>query len=197
MKGAWDSDRDPLSALRQGDAALFEAFVAAETRTFLGFFRRMGAPPAEAEDLVQELFFKLFQHAETYRPSGRFVAFAFRVARNAWIDRMRRHDGAPSARTREDARSFDANATTAEASPSERLEQLEEGSRVQRALAQIPEHHRLVFELGVMQELPYGEISALLEIPEGTVKSRMHYAVRRLRELLEGARSGSKQRSAS
>ena len=52
------------------------------------------------------------------------------------------------------------------------------------ALAELPDKHRLVFELGILQELPYADISAALEIPVGTVKSRMFHAVRKLREAL-------------
>ena len=52
------------------------------------------------------------------------------------------------------------------------------------AVRRLSERHRLVFELGVVQELSYAEISAVLEIPTGTVKSRMFHAVRRLREAL-------------
>jgi RNA polymerase sigma-70 factor (ECF subfamily) len=206
LKGAWDSDRDPLSALRDGDPAPFEAFVAEQAGVFLGFFRRMGAGPAEAEDLVQELFLKLFRHAETYQPSGRFAAFAFRIARNAWIDRQRRRAAAPAAAgvaevEGEDALGAIELAADRSAPPGERLAQLEEAARVQRALGRLSERHRLVFELGVLQELSYAEISGLLEIPEGTVKSRMFYAVRKLREALgesDGATAPeSARRSAS
>jgi RNA polymerase sigma-70 factor (ECF subfamily) len=195
LKGAWDSDRDPLSALREGDPEPFEAFVAERAGTFLGFFRRLGAGPAEAEDLVQELFLKLFRHAETYQPSGRFGAFAFRVARNAWIDRQRRRAASPTAPASGEEDLPGAPGPTEQAvdpadGPGERLAQLEEAARVRRALARLSERHRLVFELGVLQELSYAEISELLEIPEGTVKSRMFYAVRKLREALGAAGAG-------
>lgn len=189
MPGTWDTDRDPLEALAAGERGPFEAFVASATPTFLGFFRRLGADEAEAEDLAQEVFLKLFRQARTYTPSGRFAPFAFRVARNAWIDRRRRAavqvrgaggeeaEGEPGARA--EARFVDRAPL-----PEQILARREEAERVRAALRSLPEGQRLVFELGVVQELPYGEIGALLEIPEGTVKSRMFHAVRRLRELL-------------
>lgn len=187
MPGTWDTDRDPLEALGAGDRGPFEAFVESATPTFLGFFRRLGADEAEAEDLVQEVFLKLFRRARNYSPSGRFAPFAFRVARNAWIDRRRR--GAVQIRARggepdECGTGSAEGFVDREPAPSLRLEQREEAERVRWALRALPEAQRLVFELGVVQELPYSEISALLEIPEGTVKSRMFHAVRRLRELL-------------
>jgi len=196
LKGSWDSDRDPLTALREGDPAPFEAFVAAEGTSFLGFFRRLGASPGEAEDLVQELFLKMFRHAPTYQASGRFAAFAFRIARNAWIDRQRRRAAAPRPTGEEQdsdrARAL-ADARDPGSPPADALERAEDAARVRRALARLPEHQRLVFELGVLQELSYDEIGGLLEIPEGTVKSRMFYAVRKLREELEGAAGGDER----
>lgn len=190
MQGTWDTDRDPLEALAAGDSGPFEAFVHASLPTFLGFFRRLGADEPEAEDLVQEVYLKLFQSARTYFPSGRFAPFAFRVARNAWIDRRRRGAVQPRAAGGQEEGPVDPAAPGLEAHPGReqapggRQEQREEAQRVRTALASLPEGQRLVFELGVVQELSYAEIGALLEIPEGTVKSRMFHAVRRLRELL-------------
>lgn len=193
LKGSWDVGRDPLSALREGDPAPFEAFVSRETATFRGFFRRLGALPHEAEDLVQEVFLKLFRHADTYEPSGRFAAFAFRIARNAWIDAERRQAVRPRRVRGMEELGVDADAlarlTAQTSAPGERASELEEGARIRSAVASLSERHRIVFELAVMQELPYHEISALLEIPEGTVKSRMFHAVRKLRELLEEPRA--------
>ena len=188
MREPWDFDRDPLVALRHGDPGPFEAFVTSETTTFLGFYLRLGAKRPEAEDLVQELFMKLFRHAETYRPQDRFAAFAYRVARNAWIDRQRRSARAEDL-TQTLAASEEARQRSQESRsewPVSELAQREEIERLNEALGELPEHHRMVFDLGVRQELPYAEISALLEIPIGTVKSRMFHAVRKLREALEG-----------
>jgi len=158
------------------------------------FYRRLGVTPSEAEDLVQEVFLKLFRHANTYQPSGRFQAFAFRIARNAWIDRNRRRATRP--RLVGGSASEDSDADEADElflqepatlpSPGALAERKEEAGRVESALAQLSEGQRLVFELGVVQELAYSEIARVLEIPEGTVKSRMFHAVRKLRSLLEG-----------
>jgi RNA polymerase sigma-70 factor (ECF subfamily) len=189
LKGTWDSDRDPLVALQAGDPALFEAFVGSESSTFMAFFRRLGVGTNEAEDLVQEVFLKLFRHAATYKPSGRFEAFAFRIARNAWIDRSRRGGVRPRlvepihGEDGEELPALDVPSSTP--SPGAVLETREEAGRVSMALRQLSEGQRLVFELGVVQELGYSEIARMLEIPEGTVKSRMFNAVRKLRALLE------------
>ena len=188
---------DPLVALREGDPGPFEAYVASETGRFLGFFGRLGASRSEAEDLVQETFLKLFrlasQHAAgvDYSAQGRFDAYAFRVARNVWIDRSRRRAAQP-ANSGQDATELpiarDARrATAALPTPEAQLELEEESERVRQAVSALPETHRLVFELGVVQELPYVEIAGALEIPIGTVKSRMFNAVKRVRSALDGS----------
>lgn len=195
MKGNWDADRDPIAALREGDPSLFEEFVRTESGSFLGYFLRQGAEPNEAEDLAQDVFLRLYDHAETYEPRERFGAYAFRVARNAWIDRRRRGVARPghlslqtSTRGGEHlAESLDDQREEVGAD----LVRHEEARRLRAALARLPEHHRSVFELGVLQELPYPEIGELLDIPVGTVKSRMFHAVRKLREALEPAPKGT------
>lgn len=191
----WKAESDPLVALGNGDPKPFEAFVIQETPTFLAFFRRLGAQASEAEDLTQDLAFKLYRQAETYRAEGRFRAFAFRVARNLWIDRVRKVGREP--RHTQGARQDDmppllySLPDERQAEPGAALEQREEAERLLLALGHLSEGHRLVFELGVMQELPYQEISEILEVPVGTVKSRMFHAVRNLRSALEGESSRS------
>ena len=178
---------DPLVALQRGDPGPYEDWVRRDAASFLGFFRRLGATRAESEDLVQEVFLKVFRHRDTYQPTGRFRAFAFRIARNAWIDHRRRGSVRPPSASG-GVEDEDAAPPVPDAAPGpvERASRHEEAGRVQAALAHLSEGHRLVFELGVQQELPYSEISELLSIPEGTVKSRMFHALRKLRELLEG-----------
>ena len=208
LKEIWDGESDPLVALREGRPGPFEAFVGAETRRFLAFFDRLGAPRAESEDLVQETFLKLFRLASThpgadapYRPEGRFLAFAFRVAKNAWIERRRREaarprrawevgSGRPELEGSEEGALDRARVRTGAApdasGPDAVAERLEEAARIRDVVGTLPDAHRLVFELGVLEERPYAEISEILEIPVGTVKSRMHNAVRKVRSALGG-----------
>ena len=184
-----DRDGDPLVALRAGDPAPFERFVAAETPHLLAYFLHLGAARAEAEDLVQDTLLKVFQSAQHYRPDGRFRGYAYRVARNAWFDRARRQHRAPRRATVggpgvDAGEALDELADLDSAHPGHALAAREEGERIARALAALPEGQRAAFELGVVRELPYEDVAAALEIPVGTVKSRVFHAVRRLRELL-------------
>jgi len=176
----WNLPRDPLLALQEGDPAPFEDFVRSHARTLIAFFRQRGASPGRSEDLAQEVFLKLYQGAARYRPEERFPSYCFRVARNAWIDECRRAGVRPELGSGAAEEGLPDPPAEPE-DPTHGLVLEEEEETLRRLLGTLPETHRAVFELAVLGELGYAEISALLGIPEGTVKSRMFYAVRRLR----------------
>lgn len=185
----WQLPCDPLLALQQGDPEPFESFVRLHARTMMAFFRQRGAPAARCEDLSQEVFLRLHQGAARYRPEERFSSYCFRVARNVWIDECRRSGVRPGMARGGDEEDPQAAPELAAPllDPTAGLVEEEESVAVLRLLATLPESHRAVFELAVLGELGYGEISVRLGIPVGTVKSRMFYAVRRLREELAKA----------
>ena len=177
---------DPLADYRDGDMQGFDRFVEAYERRLVQFFYRLCWDLPRAEDMTQNLFLKLLRNAARYRPEGKLSTFVFRVATNLWIDHYR----ADRPRRRlfavdqamlgqgEPLRGRESE------SPSDRLERDEEKARMRAALEELTEPHRLVFELAVYQEMPYAEIGRVLEIPVGTVKSRMHNSVKALRERL-------------
>lgn len=206
MNDSWDAPPDPLESLQGGDRGPFEAFVSQAAGDLLGFFRRLGAARPDAEDLIQEVFLKMVRSSSHYQPQGRFRAFVLRTARNAWVDRARRAGVRPrlvdAGGEGIDGESLLSQIALAPDEPGRELESGEERARIEQALQGLGENHRLVFELGVVRELPYAQIADMLEVPVGTVKSRMFHAVRKLREVLEsgaaedvtaGAKGGEKR----
>ncbi len=184
LEGSGEKTEDPLLALQLGERGPFERFVRESAATLLGFFRRLGASDQEAEDLTQDVYMKLYLAAPRYAPDERFTAFVFRVARNAWTDAGRRRAARIDLRQ---AAGEDELALVAEPEGLGALDALSHGEQAQAlraAAARLSDGHRLVFELGVLQELSYEEIARTLDIPVGTVKSRMHHALRRLRAAL-------------
>jgi RNA polymerase sigma-70 factor (ECF subfamily) len=190
-----DRDGDLLVRYREGDAQAFRALVDVYQQRLLQFFFRLCWDRDRAEDLTQELFIKLIQGSRRYRPEGKLSTFVYRVATNLWIDHYR------SARPHARLLSLDqvvfgdrADFAGKEVNPAQHAVEDEEKQVLRQALESLTEPHRLVFELAVYQERPYAEISELLKIPIGTVKSRMHNAVHALKDMLgkhDDARGGS------
>jgi RNA polymerase sigma-70 factor (ECF subfamily) len=116
----------------------------------------------------------------------------YRIARNLWIDRYRSKKAAPPETSldtpvgREGGKTMRLGDGIAASGrdPAEKAGARELVAEMKRAVDRLPEDQRLVFVMGHLQGMPYAQVSEILEIPEGTVKSRMHAAVRRLRGLL-------------
>jgi len=185
LEGPGEKPDDPLLALQLGERGPFERFVRESAATLLGFFRRLGASDQEAEDLTQDVYMKLYLAAPRYTADERFTAYVFRVARNAWTDAGRRRAARVDLRQAAGDEELALVAEPEEFGALEALSRGEQAHALRAAAAQLSEGHRLVFELGVLQELSYEEIARALDIPIGTVKSRMHHALRRLRAALQ------------
>ena len=179
---------DLLSRFRDGDPGAFQAIFGEYHQRLVQFFYRLCWDTDRAEDLTQELFLKLVRGARRYEPRGRLATFIFRVATNLWIDHYR------SAKPRGRLYSLDQAMVQQEVlsddrteKPGDRLLMDEQKEELRNAVSCLTEPHRLVLELAVYQEMPYAEVSKVLGIPVGTVKSRMHKCVHALRERLAGS----------
>ncbi|MFT4841977.1 MAG: RNA polymerase sigma-70 factor (ECF subfamily) [Planctomycetota bacterium] len=195
---AANGDVDLLALYRDGEPQAFRQLVDLYRDRMLQFFYRLCWDRQRSEDLTQDLFLKLMLGSKRYRPEGRMATFVYRVATNLWIDHYRQQ------RPRPRFYSFDqvvhANDDSAprqyagdDPSPHDQLSDGEDRAAMRQGLERLTEPHRLVFELAVYQERPYGEISELLGIPVGTVKSRMHNAVHALKEMLGSAEQQREQ----
>lgn len=186
------ASEDLLVRHRQGDTSAFPELVDAMQQRLVHFFYRLCFDRDRAEDLTQDLFLKLLRNAHRYEPQGRLSTFVFRVATNLWIDHYRSER--PTRRLwsldqvrHEDDAPLSAEAEANTVGPMDSAIDGEEKERLRHALETLTEPHRLVFELAVYQQLPYADISAILSIPVGTVKSRMFNTVQALKQLLAGA----------
>jgi RNA polymerase sigma-70 factor (ECF subfamily) len=138
----------------------------------VNFFRGLGADRDGAEDCAQEALVRVYRYRTSYRPASPFPSFLFTLARRSFLDWKRKGVRFPA--TSDDE-------TRAAPSAPERP-----AGRIDLALAvqALPRRLRQVVELGAIRGLPYDRVAVLLGIPVGTVKSRMHHAVLRLREAL-------------
>lgn len=138
-----------------------------------------------AEDLTQEAFARVFARRKDYEPAGRFSTFLWRIALNLCYDELRRikRRGESSLESNADERG-EMEFVADTAGPDLEVVREERAEHVRRALLQVPEPYRVVVILRHYEGLKFREIGEVLDIPEGTVKSRMVEALNQLSRLL-------------
>ncbi len=146
----------------------------------LNYFIRLGVY-MDGEDLVQETFIRLYKARKRYRASAQFTTFLYRIARNVWVDRCRKlvRRERMLGYIRLDVR-IDEEAAVAEARRENRHD-------VEAVLDTLSPKLREALVLSVYQGLRQREIAEVLNIPLGTVKSRLHLAMQTVREALDAA----------
>jgi RNA polymerase sigma-70 factor (ECF subfamily) len=149
---------------------------------------RMLGDAHRGEDLKQDTFLRLFEKRKAYQPKSRFSTFLWRIALNLCYDELRRLKrrrevlGPAEAETGDEATVEPIAETTG---PDALTVKLEEGEMVRRAVMQLPEIYRAVIILRHYEDMKLAQIADILEIPEGTVNSRMAEALVRLSRMLE------------
>ena len=158
---------------------MFDESLMAEAKKFeknlLNFFWRQGVSYSEGEDLVQETYLRLWKYRRAYKPTAKLSTFLFLMARQVRIDAFRHQ-------TRRENREENWGK---EQPTSEGPKAFGVREDVRWALAKLSEPLRDVVELGVFQDLPYAEVAEVLGIPVGTVKSRMHNALKELKDIFD------------
>lgn len=187
-----DDDSDLMRRVAADEPTAFERLVERVLPRLLGYFRRMGADRALAEDCAQEVLFKVYRVRREYVPRARFVTYLLHIARNHWIDVYRhrrlgpRTVSADAGGAGEDEEGGLAGSFAApDAAPSHAGDAAHLKAALDAALGDLTPEHREAFVLAHLETLRYEEIGGLLGVPVGTVKSRVHTAIRLLREGLK------------
>lgn len=168
-----ESDSDLLQRCRAGDQPAWRELVARHTRRVFNLAYRFVGRVDEAEDLTQEVFIKVYQSLDRYRQAeGSFTTWLTTVARNQVIDNYRRRREEKRRRL-EDPEILDVMASPEEG-PLRGLEREERVEFVRRGLRALPADLREPLILCDLQGLPYEEAAGILQIPLGTVKSRIN-----------------------
>jgi RNA polymerase sigma-70 factor (ECF subfamily) len=172
------TDGQLIARIADGDRPAFEELYRRYARAVLGLALRRLGDRGRAEDAAQEAFVAIWRSARTYDPHrGRGAPWLYAVARNAITDGLRR--------TPEPAAEL-PDGPGGGPDPSDKAESSWTAWQVHRALETLPEHERPVIELAYWRGLSQSEISELLDIPLGTVKTRTRSALARLADTLEG-----------
>ena len=161
------SDEALLAAHLRGDPRAFGELVARHERRIYGLCLRILGNREDAEDAAQEAFLAALRKAASFRKAAAFSTWLYRIAVNAATDQARRRGRARLA----DLDPEDAGLAVA---PGGELgEVVASAVAVQTALAQVPEEFRVAVVLCDLYRVPYGDAAQILEIPVGTVKSRV------------------------
>jgi RNA polymerase sigma-70 factor (ECF subfamily) len=138
------------------------------------------------DDVFQECWSRVIAHRDSYRPEARFATWLYRVAHNCCMDHWRK-SGRRGARETTDDEAFAAAADTSSAGPLAAVLEGESGERLEAALERLPDEQRTAFLLYVEGGLSVIEIGATTGVNPETAKSRLRYAVARLKQALGDA----------
>jgi RNA polymerase sigma-70 factor (ECF subfamily) len=178
------TDEQLLESYRFGDKTSFSQLVERYQRELFHFLVRFLGDRAAAEDVFQETFLQVHQSAEQFDLQRRFRPWLFTIAANKARDLMRSQARRPtnplqasiSPGDEESGQFIDLMESTAHL-PSDPMEQEELQRKVQGTVLNMPDHLREILLLSYFHQFPYKQISDILNIPLGTVKSRLHAAV--------------------
>ena len=169
-------DRDLIACAQQGDRQAFTELVCRHQTAVVGVIYRMCGDAQQAEDAAQEAFVRVWQNLKSYKPQHPFRSWLYRIAVNAALDSLRRER--PS--TDLDSLSL----ADPDKGPERTVEENQRAAQVRKAIAHLSAPLRLVLVLREYQELSYQEIAEALNIPTGTVMSRLNTARSQLRHEL-------------
>ncbi|MHC4953942.1 MAG: RNA polymerase sigma factor [Planctomycetota bacterium] len=177
-----------MARIQADDVKAFELLYARYSHPLINFFYQMCFDRVASEDYVQETFLRVWRARAGYRPIGKVSTWLFQIAKHYWFNEREKQKRRPFHKVTggedaqaqwgnvEDGRGDSAPEAVASASETELA--------IEKAVAGLSDKLRAVFVLARYRSLPYAEIAEILEIPVGTVKSRMSLAEQRLRTAL-------------
>jgi RNA polymerase sigma-70 factor (ECF subfamily) len=179
------ADQAALARIGRGDTAALAELYDRHARPIYSLALRILQDPADAEDIVQEVFAQAWRQASRYDAKrGQVAAWLLTLARSRAIDRLRARRARPEPLA--DQHAADAMIDQAVAADT-RLVSAEQAARVRAALDALPLLQRMAIELAYYEGLTHTEIAERLEQPLGTVKTRIRTAMLKLRDSLAGA----------
>ena len=182
MDAAVDPDATQMLAYARGDVAAFEALYARHRGTLYRFILRSVRNPAMADELFQETWSRVLAARTRYPPQAKFSTWLLQIAHNLVIDSYRRHK--PTAEGDEAEIALAAIAAPEREQPEHAISEFQRRRGLQRAIEQLPDDQRIAVLLRLENELSLEEIAEVTGTGRETVKSRLRYAMNKLRDEL-------------
>ena len=182
-----------IAACRKGRMEAFGSLIAKYQDRLFNAVLRICGDREDAADLCQEAFVRVLERLETFRGQSQFYTWLFRIAVNLTISRRRRNSRVRFTSLSNDPDLGDAQAASVldpparvQADPARQIMAGEAHRRVLEAMDALDDEYRVVIVLRDIEEMDYDQIAAVLAVPMGTVKSRLHRARSMLRDKLAG-----------
>ncbi|MHC5038917.1 MAG: RNA polymerase sigma factor [Planctomycetota bacterium] len=186
------SDEELMLEVKGGDEEAFTELVSRYERSLISYFFRQGWDRQLAEDHAQEVFLRIFRARLDYEPRAKFRTYLFRIARNLWIDyiRSRKGGGRVLSLSQPFSESEEGGALQERLKgdgppPSAKMRRADIREKIREAIEFLPEDQKTVFLLCEVDGMRYSDVAEMLGIPVGTVKSRMHTAMSKIRARLQ------------
>lgn len=182
-------ERALIQRCKDGDIGAFDELVAHFEKRVFNFAYRIAGNYDSANDVAQEAFIRVFNSIQTFRGDANFTTWIYRIVTNVYLDERKK---AKSHRltSLDDYIELDENSVTRQIeddnpTPDVVVEHKERDLAVQRAINSLPDYQRIIVSLYHTQNRSYEEIAEILQLPIGTVKSRLNRARLALKEKLE------------
>lgn len=172
---------------QRGEVRAFEILLVRHRKPLYNFILRYLGDKETAEDLLQEAFMRVIKGAEAYKRQAKFTTWLYTIARNLCVDQTRRRKHRKHASLDAPLDASDESGTLLDVLPSKEMasdrksvnKQLHQ--TMQRAIASLSDEQREVFLMREFLDMPFKQIADVVGVPENTVKSRMRYALDKLR----------------
>jgi RNA polymerase sigma-70 factor, ECF subfamily len=188
----WDEDHQLVRAVLDGDSTAYRGLVERYQGRIYSVCYGMARNREDARDLAQEAFVKAFKNLSRFRFGASFYTWLCRIAMNVSIDHLRRQkvrradvfDEAIASRSADGVISLQHHRHD----PGKDLERKRLHAAILAAMDELPEEQKQVVVLREVEGMAYKEIAEVMDIPEGTVMSRLYYARKKLQKALKGER---------
>lgn len=171
-----------LERLRAGEESAVRELIRSYGGSLAGFLRGMVGSATDAEDLAQETFVRLVEHAGEFRGESSLKTYLFRIAHNLAVNHLasapHRYEVFPEEMP---------DRPSSEPGPVQQASASEAAGRLRSALGHLPPQQRAVVILRTWQDLSFKEIGSALAVAEGTAKAHYFFALRNLRRRMEAA----------
>ena len=168
------SDEALMDNLRQGDMQAFDELYKRHRQPLFNFICRLLQDAALAEDVFQETYMRVLENADRFKPRAKFSTWLYTVAHNLCMDELRRQRMSIPA---------EKMAAPPARDPHDHLLAREEAAAAHQLLAALQPHLRAVVVLRVLRDCSQEETAKIVGVPVGTVKSRLHHALKQLRRM--------------